>query len=371
MFLQEPPLPAFQPGLSKFNDTMGESITHQDRFISDIVLIINEGRKNAYKAVNKKLVETYWYVGKRIVQEEQGGSFHAKYGTQLLKKLSEILSRQFGKGFTERNLRNFRQFYAMFPDYEIWHTEADNVTWSHFRCLLTVDNVNARYWYMRETSKENWNVRTLSRNIGSQYYFRMLQSKNKEKVVEEMKLRTAEYRTERYEFIKNPVVAEFLGLSDNKDFTESELEQSILTHLQRFLLELGSGYAFVARQKRISTDVGDFYIDLVFYNYLIKAFLLIDLKTSRISHQDVGQMDMYVRMFDELERTEGDNPTIGLILCTETSKDIAKYSVLRENQQLFAAKYLTYLPSQEELKREIEHQKEIFMIQQGLKKDTP
>lgn len=218
---------------------------------------------------------------------------------------------------------------------------------------------------MNEAASENWSSRTLERNVGSQYYFRLLQSQHKEPVIREMQEKTADYQKDNHEFIKNPFIAEFLGLSSNIDYTESKLESSILTHIQKFLLELGKGYAFVARQQHISTDAGDFYIDLVFYNYLLKAFLLIDLKTTKITHQDVGQMDMYVRMYDDLKRTEGDNPTIGLILCTETSKDIAKDSVLHENPQLFAAKYLTYLPSEEDLKREIEKQKEIFQIQQG------
>lgn len=289
----------------------------------------------------------------------------AEYGAQLLKTLAGHLTHEFGKGFTERNLRNFRQFYIQFPDYEIWHASVPNLTWTHFRSLLPVDNRDARYWYMNEAASENWNVRTLDRNIGSQYYYRLLRSQHKEPVIREMKEKTAEFQKDKHEFIKNPIVAEFLGLSSNIDFTESKLESSILTHIQKFLLELGKGYAFVARQQHISTDVGDFYIDLVFYNYILKAFLLIDLKTSKITHQDVGQMDMYVRMYDNLKRTEGDNPTIGLILCTETSKDIARYSVLHDNPQLFAAKYLTCLPSEDELKREIEKQKEIFQIQQG------
>lgn len=284
------------------------------KFISDIVEIIVRGRDEAYKAVNESMVRTYWTIGKRIVEEEQHGELRAEYGTQLIKNLSEALTDYFGKGFTERNLRSFRQFYILFPDYEIWHARVPNLKWTHFRSLITVDNPEARNWYMNEAASENWTSRTLDRNI---------------------------------------------------DFTESKLESAILTHIQKFLLELGKGYAFVARQQQLSTDAGDFYIDLVFYNYLLRAFLLIDLKTTKISHQDVGQMDMYVRMYDELKRTEGDNPTIGLILCTETSKDIAKYSVLHENPQLFAAKYLTYLPSEEELKREIERQKEIFQIQQG------
>lgn len=338
------------------------------RLVVDILQIISEGRDRAYAAVNVSMVETYWNVGRRIVQEEQKGGLRAEYGTQLLKGLSARLTEELGKGFTERNLRNFRSFYLQFPDYQIWHACVPNLTWTHFRSLLSVENEEARYWYMNEAASENWSSRTLDRNIGSQYYYRLLQSQHKEPVIREMQQKTAYYQKDKHEFIKNPVVAEFLGLSSNIDFTESKLESSILTHIQKFLLELGKGYAFVARQQHISTDVGDFYIDLVFYNYLLKAFLLIDLKTTKITHQDVGQMDMYVRMYDDLKRTEGDNPTIGLILCSETSKDIAKYSVLHENPQLFAAKYLTYLPSEAELRREIETQKEMFQVQQGEKK---
>lgn len=314
------------------------------------------------------MLDTYWNIGRRIVLEEQGGEQRAEYGAQLLRTLSKALTGEFGKGFSERNLRNFRLFYLTFSDMEIWHTRVPNLTWSHFRALLSVTDTKARDWYLAEASSENWSVRTLDRNIGSQYYYRLLQSQHKEPVIREMQQKTDEYQKDKHEFIKNPVVAEFLGISSNIDFTESNLESSILTHIQKFLLELGKGYAFVARQQHISTDVGDFYIDLVFYNYLLKAFLLIDLKTTKITHQDVGQMDMYVRMYDDLKRTEGDNPTIGLILCSETSKDIAKYSILHENPQLFAAKYLTYLPSEEDLRREIETQKEIFQIQQGEKK---
>ena len=279
------------------------------------------------------------------------------------------LTKVVGKGFSVRNLAYYRKFYLVFNDLEILHTRVQNLTWSHLRLLIGITDEAARNWYLKEASNESWSVRTLDRNIGSQYYYRLLQSQHKEPVVQEMRDKTAEFQGDKQEFIKNPVVAEFLGLSSNIDFTESKLESAILSHIQKFLLELGKGYAFVARQQHISTDAGDFYIDLVFYNYLLKAFLLIDLKTTKITHQDVGQMDMYVRMYDELKRTEGDNPTIGLILCTETSKDIAKYSVLHENPQLFAAKYLTYLPSEEELKREIERQKEIFQIQQGEDKD--
>lgn len=214
---------------------------------------------------------------------------------------------------------------------------------------------------------ETWSVRTLRRNIASQYYYRLLQSQNKIVVENEMKEITAPMQKDKLEFIKNPVVAEFLGLAPNSDFSESQLEGSIITHLQKFIMEMGKGYAFVARQQHIHTDMGDFYIDLVFYNYILKCFLLIDLKTTQISHQDVGQMDMYVRMYDELKRTDGDNPTIGLILCSKTSEDMAKYSILKENKQLFQAKYLTYLPTEEQLRHEIERQKEIFMQQQANK----
>ena len=229
--------------------------------------------------------------------------------------------------------------------------------------LLRVDNEVARNWYLQEAASQQWSVRTLERNISSQYYFRLLQSQHKEPVEAEMKALAAPFQKDKLEFIKNPVVAEFLGLSPNLDFTETKLEAAIITQIQKFLLELGKGYAFVDRQQHIATDAGDFYIDLVFYNYILKCFLLIDLKTTRITHQDVGQMDMYVRMYDELKCGPDDNPTIGLILCADTSKDIAKYSILRDNKQLFAAKYLTYLPSEEELRREIERQKEIFQLQ--------
>jgi len=278
--------------------------------------------------------------------------------------LSEELTAAYGKGFSARNLRNFRQFYVLFPDKEIWHTRVPNLTWSHIRTLLRVTNEDARMWYMNEAAQQTWSVRTLDRNISSQYYHRLLQSPKKEVVVAEMKSLTASYEGDKLEFIKNPVVAEFLGIAPNMDFTESKLESAILTHIQKFLMEMGKGYAFVARQQHISTDAGDYFIDLVFYNYILKCFLLIDLKTSQISHQDVGQMDMYVRMYDDMKRTNGDNPTIGLILCSETSRDIARYSALHENPQLFTAKYLTYLPSEEELRKEIELQKEIFRLQQ-------
>ena len=333
--------------------------------LKDLCEIIARGRAVAYAAVNAAMIDTYWKIGQRIVEEEQHGSKRAEYGTGLLKELSVVLTAEFGKGFDARSLRFYRQFYLFFPQGKIWYTRVPNLTWSHFRTLLRVENEDARLWYLDEASRESWSVRTLDCNISSQYYHRLLASQNKAPVIAEMKKNTAPMQADKLEFIKNPVVAEFLGLASNPGFTETKLEQCIITHLQKFLMELGKGYAFVARQQHIATDAGDFFIDLVFYNYILKCFVLIDLKTARITHQDVGQMDMYVRMYDERKRSEGDNPTIGILLCSETSEDIARYSVLHDSKQLFASKYLTYLPTKDELRREIEAQKEIFRLQQN------
>ena len=278
-------------------------------------------------------------------------------------ELSRQLAVEFGSGFNERRLRSYRQFYLFFPQQEIWHTRVPNLNWSHYRELLRVEDEMARRWYLDEASRESWSVRTLARNISTHYYQRLLSSQAQAPVVAEMKRLTAPYQADKLEFIKNPVVAEFLGLGSNPAFTESALETAIISHLQNFLMELGKGFAFVARQQHIATDAGDFFIDLVFYNYILKCFVLIDLKTAQITHQDIGQMDMYVRMYDELKRGEGDNPTLGILLCEETSKDIARYSILNGSQQLFAAKYLTCLPTPEELRREIEQQKALFLLQ--------
>lgn len=333
-------------------------------FVEGIKQLVEDARMKSYAAVNAVMLDTYWNIGRRIVEQEQQGKSRADYGAQLLSLLANELTATYGKGFSTRNLWYYRQFYTLLPDWEKVNTRVQNLTWSHIRTLLRVTNEDARMWYLNEAAQQMWSVRTLDRNISSQYYHRLLQSPQKEAVITEMKSLTASYERDKLEFIKNPVVAEFLGLIPNMDFTESKLESAILTHIQKFLMEMGKGYAFVARQQHISTDAGDYFIDLVFYNYILKCFLLIDLKTSQISHQDVGQMDMYVRMYDDLKRTEGDNPTIGLILCSETSRDIARYSVLHENPQLFTAKYLTYLPSEEELRKEIEQQKEVFRLQQ-------
>ena len=335
-----------------------------NNLITDLKQIIQQARQGAYAAVNACMISAYWKIGQRIVEEEQQGKTRAEYGTGQLQALAKVLTLEFGQGFDTRRLRDYRQFYLYFPGEEIWHARMPNLTWTHFRSLLRVPDSEARLWYLEEASRESWSSRTLDRNIGSQYYQRLLQSQNKDAVKSEMQTVTAPMQANKLEFIKNPLIAEFLGLGSNASFTESQLEQRILTHLQKFLMELGKGYAFVARQQHISTDAGDYFIDLVFYNYILKCFVLIDLKTAQISHQDVGQMDMYVRMYDDLKRSEGDNPTIGILLCSETSQDIARYSVLHGNEQLFAAKYLTYLPTEEQLRAEIEAQKEVFRLQQ-------
>ena len=246
-----------------------------------------------------------------------------------------------------------------------------NLSWSHYERLMRIADEDERDWYMREAALEGWSVRTLDRNIGSQYYYRLLQTPESKKgeVIDEMKKLTADYQKDRHKFMRNPVVAEFLGFSAESAYSETNLETAIIDHLQKFIMELGKGYAFVARQQRIKTDIGEYYIDLVFYNYILKCFLLIDLKTSPITHQDLGQMDMYIRMYDELKCTSTDNPTIGLLLCSETSKDLARYSILKDSRQIYTAKYLTYLPTKEQLAAEIIKQKEIFELQTGKKFD--
>ena len=333
--------------------------------LSDVRSIVEQGLQTAYMGVNTVMVSTYWQVGRRIVEEEQHGEKRAEYGKQIITLLADHLSKTYSKGFTARDLRSYRQFYLSFTDLEIWHSRVPNLSWTHFRTMLRVTDDDARYWYMHEASREMWSVRTLDRNIASQYYYRLLQSPKKEEVIAEMQQLTTPLQDPR-ELIKSPVVAEFLGLPSNAAFTETELERAIIHHLKDFLLEMGKGFAFVAEQQHIRTEQNDYFIDLVFYNYLLKSFVLIDLKTNRLSYQDVGQMDMYLQMYDELKRTEGDNPTVGIILCSETDGDVVRYSTLAKNDQLFAAKYLTYLPTEEQLRREIEQQKLLFEQQNHL-----
>ena len=337
---------------------------NSDDIFKDAQEIIERTRNNAYQAVNVAMIQRNWLLGKRIADEELKGKNRAEYGKEIIKKLADFLTNKYGKGFDFSSLYKYVRFYKEFPEIlDLASPKFYLLSWTHYRSLLRVSDKTARNWYMHEAINETWNVKTLDRNIASQYYYRLLQSRDKQVVTDEMKQITEPLQQDKLEFIKNPVVAEFLGLSPNIDLSETRLESAIITHLQNFIMELGKGYAFVARQQHIHTDMGDFYIDLVFYNYILKCFLLVDLKTERITHQDVGQMDMYVRMYDKLKRTEGDNPTIGLILCSETSKDMARYSVLNDNDHLFQAKYLTFLPSTEVLINEIKQQKIIFELQ--------
>ena len=332
--------------------------------LADARTIIEAARGVAYRAVNAALVQRNWLLGKRIAEEELEGK-RAEYGRKVIGELAAKLTEEYGRGFSMPALYQFTEFYRAFPIlYSLRIKSGDILSWTHYRILLQVKNGEARDWYKEEAGAETWSARTLQRNISSQYYERTLLSQAKGAVKAEMKRLTAPLQ-DRLEFIKNPVVAEFLGLAPRTDFTESDLETRILDNLGKFLMELGKGYAFVARQQRIHTEKEDYYVDLVFYNYLLKCFVLIDLKTSKITHQDVGQMDMYVRMFDERRRGEGDNPTLGIILCADTDSDVARYSVLKGSEQLFASKYKLMLPSEEELRAEIEAQKAIFEAQHG------
>ena len=366
------------------------------QFISDIKAIVYTAKQKAYQAADLFQVAANWLVGRRIVEQEQHGQERAQYGKHIVELASEALTAEFGKGYSVVNIKSFRKFYLTFNNLLIGQTVSDqsengltikgqsvsaelelakilpsNLSWSHYERLMRIKNEDERDWYMREAAGESWSVRTLNRNIGSQYYHRLLQTPESKRgeVVDEMKRLTADYQKDRHKFLRNPVVAEFLGFSQDAAYSETNLESAIIDHLQKFILELGKGFAFVARQQRIKTDMGEYYIGLVFYNYILKCFLLMDLKSSQISYEDVGQMDMYIRMYDELKCSEGDNPTIGLLLCSETSKDLARYSILKDSKQLYAAKYLTYLPTKEELSAEIEHQKEIFALQTGKNQD--
>ena len=347
------------------NSIMGNFIKTDD-ILKDMCGIIESSQKAAYQTVNTLLVQRNWMIGYRIAEEELGGQERSEYGLQVIKNLSKELTSRYGKGYDRGTLYRCLKFYKMFPEIvaSLGQQSGAILSWTHYRVLLQVEDKTARDWYEKEAVEQTWSVRTLQRNISSQYYYRMLKTQKKELVENEMKELTASYQNDKLEFIKNPVVAEFLGFSQDTDFTESDFEKSILSNLQKFLMELGKGYAFVARQQHIHTEKQDYYIDLVFYNYILKCFILIDLKAEKITHQDVGQMDMYIRMYDELKRNEGDNPTIGIVLCSDTDDDIARYSVMHGNEQLFASKYKLYLPTEEELKAEIETQKAMFYLQQ-------
>ncbi|MFN3665957.1 MAG: YhcG family protein [Sediminibacterium sp.] len=321
-----------------------ETDTSTTRFFTEVSALLEQGRNKAYRSVNAIMVETYWQMGKRIVEEEQKGQNRAGYGDFLITNLSRHLSASFGKGFSEANLRNIRQLYLVFTDYDQFATQCvANLSWTNLRQIMRLEDAKERAYYIKEAAEQNWSSRQLERNIKTGYYRRIRSTQlGKE-------LDNADGQLKPTDFIKDPYIAEFLNIPENLTGKESDLENALINNLQKFLLELGKGFSFVNRQMRISTETNHFYIDLVFYNYLLKCFVIIDLKTGKLGHAAIGQMDMYVRMFDALIRNETDNPTIGLILCTDKDETLVKYSVLAENKQLFASKYKTILPTEEEL----------------------
>ena len=373
---------------------MEHSYKGEEKFlVNDLKTIVSKARSKAFAAVNYSLVERNWRIGKRIVEEEQNGEARAEYGKHIIEVASAALTEEFGKGFSETNIRTFRKFFLIFRNLEIQQTVSaesnlpkqqtlsDNLSshfqkgqtppaqfklrllpWSHYERLIRIEDKRARDWYAKEAFEQGWSYRTLSRNINTLYYERFLMSKDKAPVEKEMKEKTNEFQQDKLEYIKSPVVMEFLGLPSDSSLKESKLESAIIDNLEKFLMEMGKGYALVARQQHIRTKENDYYIDLVFYNYLIKSFILVDLKVNRITYQDGGQMDMYLQMYDKMKKGADDNPTIGIILCTETDSDVARYSTLAKNDQMFAAKYKLYLPDKEDLRREIERQKELYLM---------
>lgn len=374
-----------EPG-KKYND-------EDNMLVNDLRSIVSKARSKAFAAVNYSLVERNWRIGQRIVEQEQNGASRAEYGKHVIEIASAALTEEFGKGFSETNIMNFKKFYLKFKELTIpqtlseefkkqkHQTQSDEFSllpqkgqtqsaqfelrllpWSHYERLIRVEDKKAREWYAKEAFEQGWSFRTLNRNINTLYYERLLMSKKKQPVVDEMQDKTKAYQQDKLEYIKSPVVLEFLGLPEDTSLAESKLETAIINNLEKFLMEMGKGYALVARQQHIRTEENDYYIDLVFYNYLIKSFILVDLKVNRITYQDVGQMDMYLQMYDKMKKGPDDNPTIGIILCTETDSDVARYSTLAKNDQMFAAKYKLYLPDKEDLRREIERQKELYLM---------
>ena len=374
-----------QPG-KKYND-------EDNMLVNDLRSIVSKARSKAFAAVNYSLVERNWRIGQRIVEQEQNGASRAEYGKHVIEVASAALTEEFGKGFSYTNIANYKRFYLTFSDLQILQTLSEEfkkqkhqtlsdessllpqkgqtppaqfelrlLPWSHYERLIRVEDKKAREWYAKEAFEQGWSFRTFNRNINTLYYERLLMSKKKQPVVDEMQDKTKAYQQDKLEYIKSPVVLEFLGLPEDTSLAESKLETAIINNLEKFLMEMGKGYALVARQQHIRTEENDYYIDLVFYNYLIKSFILVDLKVNRITYQDVGQMDMYLQMYDKMKKGPDDNPTIGIILCTETDSDVARYSTLAKNDQMFAAKYKLYLPDKEDLRREIERQKELYLM---------
>jgi predicted nuclease of restriction endonuclease-like (RecB) superfamily len=322
-------------------------VVMEQKFYDEIKKILSDARNRVYQTANFAMVEAYWNIGKNIV-EQQGGEEKAEYGVGLIKDLSNQMTRDFGKGFTAANLKNMRQFYLTFPNGYALRSE---LSWTHYRLLMRVENNEARNFYFDESIKSNWSTRQLERQINSFFYERLLSSQNKEKVSEE--IGSLEPNRLPEDIIRDPYVLEFLGLNPNDDFYESDLEEALITHLQKFLLELGRGFSFVARQKRITFDGRHFRIDLVFYNYILKCFVLIDLKIGDLTHQDLGQMQMYVHYYERELMNEGDNPPIGIVLCADKSESVVKYTLPENDTQIYASKYKLYLPSEEELLQEL------------------
>ena len=340
--------------MKKRNLTVGRCFT-------EIQQILENARSNAYKAVNFAMVKAYWEIGRVIVKEEQKGEKRAEYGKALINELSYRLTQEYGRGFTERNLRNMRLFFISFQK---WHALRAELTWTHYRLLLRIEEENARNFYMHETINSNWSTRELDRQINSLLYERIALSKDQKGVLE--LAQKGQIINNPQDLIKDPYVLEFLNLKENSKFQEKDVESLLIENLKQFLLELGKGFSFVSRQKRISIDNEHYYIDLVFYNYYLKCFVLIDLKIGKLAHKDIGQMDFYVRFFEKEIKSNDDNPTIGLILCSDKSKTMVKYTLLDDNNQIFASKYKLYLPTEKELREEIERKKEQIKISKKL-----
>jgi len=339
------------------NDQLAPSSSDQDGLrplLHNLRGLIQQARQQVLRSVDVIQVQTCWEIGRHIVEFEQDGAGRAEYGKRLLPNLAKTLTTEFGKGFDTTNLRHMRGFFIAFPIRDAVRRE---LSWTHYRTLLRVENDAAREWYMNETANQNWTTRALERQIGTLYYERLLGSSDRAAIEQEAVANLAPLQRSPREFVRDPVMLEFLGLPGTGRLLEASLEQALLDNLQAFLLELGKGFAFIARQLRVSTESKDFYIDMVFYNYLLKCFVLFDLKSGALSPQDIGQMDMYVRMVDDLKRAPDDNPTVGIILCTHKDASVVRYSVLHENEQLFASKYKLVLPSEEELRAELDRER--------------
>lgn len=341
-------------------DTKLEELKYLDNgFYQEVKEILEEARKRIYRNINSEMVITYWQIGKMIVKK-QGGANRAKYGDGLIKELSDQMTRDFGKGFDITNLKRMRQFYILFQK---GATLQHQLSWSHYKLILSLEDEDTRNFYIKEAIDGNWSVRQLQREINTFSYQRYLLSDKNHDVVEDTAKR--EKGNDPKDIIKDPYVLEFTGLKPNANLFESDLEQALINHLQEFLLELGSGFAFVARQRRFNMDGRNFYVDLVLYNYKLKCFVLIDLKRGDLTHQDIGQMQMYVNYYTRELMEPGDNPPIGIVLCTDKSDTLVKYTLPLDNKQIYASKYMLYLPKEDDLRNEINKQREI-LIEQGI-----